>query len=262
MKESSYKRDVTCRRQQPEDEKPPNRPATINFHRNVFALKKKPRISEGFRGATRGDQPTHRPTDRTVTTSADVLQRFRFRGLQPDGVCQSTSRGRISGTTDGRTATKVGRWRGREREPGRRSGRAIFFSSIELPGDADRASLTSDARSSIYLVYKVILARFTPPTIPISLSLSLSFSVCLILSFSMRFILLSKSQPTHRIHAYTIGANLPRFTHALIRGFRSWWEEADGRRRGARTWPAKIYGAGVSVWKTTQGWKYILYTCI
>jgi len=37
-----------------------------------------------------------------------------------------------------------------------------------------------------------------------------------------------------------------RFTHALIRGFHGgWWEEADARRRGARTWCAKIYGTGV-----------------
>lgn len=204
MKESSYKRDVTCQRQQPEDKKPPNRPAAINLHRNVIALKKKPRISEGFRGATRGDQPTHRPTDRTVTTSTDVLQRFRFRGLQPDGVCQSTSRGRISSTTDGRTATKDGRWRGGERArpsiwPG-----DLFFQRRATR--RSRLSVARDARSPIYLVYQVILA-YRSRSLSLflqqfqSLSLSLSFSVCLILSFSMgrRFILLS----TMCLHTHT-----------------------------------------------------------
>lgn len=45
----------------PEDKKPPNRSAAINLHRNVFALKKKSRISEGFRGAIL--EETNRPTD-------------------------------------------------------------------------------------------------------------------------------------------------------------------------------------------------------
>lgn len=49
------------------------------------------------------------------------------------------------------------------------------------------------------------------------------------------------------VHVYTIGANLWRFTHALIRGSRGWWEEANGRRRGACTWYAKIYDAGTSM---------------
>jgi hypothetical protein len=53
------------------------------------------------------------------------------------------------------------------------------------------------------------------------------------------------------------GRPTQRFTHALIRG---WWEEADARRRGARTWCAKIYGTGVLVCEDTL-YVQASYTC-
>lgn len=179
--------------------------------------------------------------------SPGVLQWFRPRGLQPDGACHSTSRGRISGTTDGRT--KVGRRRGRW--AGRRSGWVIFFPASATRGQFRVACHDYPSASSIK-------HPRPSPSLPFRQSRCLSLSHLAFLRIypslgrttrgsHVRRNITDGDQRTRvrvRIHDRV---NLWRFTHALIRGSRGWWEEADGRRRGACTWCAEIYDTGMSM---------------
>jgi len=224
-----------------------NRLVSINLlrYRNVRA-KKKSRIPKEFCGATDSkrptDRPTHRMTDWMVTIFSGVLQRSRSRDLQPDGASQSTSRGRISGTTDDRMSTKVGRRWG---ESWLSIWLGNLFSSISYQFRVachNCQSVASIKHPHLSLSFSLSL----PPSSPFSIPISFFSSFC----FYLRRDLSLSIAPIRR---NITDSNLRRFTHALIRG---WWEEADGRRRGACTWCAKIYEGYINVWRC------ILYTYV
>lgn len=265
MKESSYKRDVTCRRQQPEDKKPSNRSAAINLHRNVFALKK----SQGSpRGSAGRPEETNRPTDRLTerwqrlpTFSSDFVFEVSSLMASVSRPHEGASLARLTVARPLKSVDGEG-----EREPGRRSGRVIFFSSVELPGEADWASLAMLVRQSILsikssLPTEVGLLLSFPNNSNLSLSLSLSPSIRLILSFSMRrFILLSRSQP----HAYTRihDRSEPVEVHARA-------NPRIPRLVGGSGWSASwrphlvrqdLWRRCIDVEDDTGGWRYILYT--
>lgn len=201
------------------------------------------------RGDPRGDQPDHlpRPSDRRAATSLGVspaisrsptwwllLVDLTRAHLRHDW--RAVRAPKSVGAEDGETV-------------GRRSGRVIFF-PVQPPGEADACVACNGCQSirhpHLYLFPSSSrsLSSTSPRCASHLVSLLMNPSLSLYRTTRIRAaVSSSSSMDTHTClgKAYT-----EVYARANPRGSRGdWWEEADGRRRGARTWCAKIYGTGV-----------------